>query len=288
MGSLGGLAFVVLFVIGSLVDLHGPDGDEPPAKYAAFYGDSGHRDKINIGWILAGLGVFFFLWFVASLRETVRKATVASEGESMLAFLVTIGGTAYGAVTLVALGEAAGVRTMSDDTFQHQVFPGIIHANDDGVYIAHATGTAALAAMIFAFSITVLATRALPAGSAGSDLSRRSRPWSRSSSSPCSSGCSGSRSRPWCCSWQHAGDRQHAESHCRHRRPVCPPRKRAARGTRRQWESSRSPTSPCSPRLGKPRAAAIPRTRWIGHLDAARLRRRARMAHGRGERRRHR
>jgi hypothetical protein len=161
-GSLSGLAFVVLFVVGSALIFDGPNGDETPAKYVAFYGDSSHRDKINIGWLLAGLGVFFFLWFVASLRETVREATIASAGDSMLAFLVTIGGTAYGAVTLVALGEAAGVRTMSDDTFQHQVFPGIIHANDDGVYIAHATGTAALAAMIFAFSITVLATRVLP------------------------------------------------------------------------------------------------------------------------------
>jgi hypothetical protein len=161
-GSLGGLAFVVLLVIGSALIFDGPNGDEPPAKYIDFYGDSGHRDKINIGWILAGLGVFFFFWFVASLRETVRQATVASESDSMLAFLVTIGGTAYGAVTLVTIGEAAGVRTMSDDTFQHEVFPGIIHANSDGSYIAHATGTAALAAMILAFSITVLATRALP------------------------------------------------------------------------------------------------------------------------------
>ena len=161
-GSLGGLAFVVLFVVGNALIFDGPSGDDPPAKYIAFYGDSGHRDKIYIGWILAGLGVFLFLWFVASLRETVRTATADSGGDTMLAFLVTIGGTAYGAVTLTALGEAAGVRTMSDDTFRHHVFPGIIHAADDGVYIAHATGTAALAAMIFAFSITVLATRTLP------------------------------------------------------------------------------------------------------------------------------
>jgi len=160
-GSLGGLAFVVLFVIGSALIFDGPNGDESPAKYVAFYGDSGHRTKIDLGWLLAGLGVFFFLWFVASLRETVREAT-AGAGDGMLAFLVTIGGTAYGAVTLMALGEAVGVRTMSDDTFRHQVFPGVIHANDDGVYIAHATGTAALAAMILAFSLTVLATRALP------------------------------------------------------------------------------------------------------------------------------
>lgn len=161
-GALGGLAFVVLFVIGSALIFDGPNGNESPAKYAAFYGDGGHRDKINIGWILAGLGVFCFLWFVASLRETMRRATITAEGDNVLAFLVTVGGAAYGAVTLMALGEAAGVRTMSDDTFRHQVFPGILHANDDGVYIAHATGTAALAAMIFAFSITVIATRALP------------------------------------------------------------------------------------------------------------------------------
>ena len=83
-GPLGGLAFVVLFVIGSALIFDGPNGDESPAKYLDFYGDSGNRDKINIGWVLAGLGVFFFLWFVASLRETVRKATVASEGDSML------------------------------------------------------------------------------------------------------------------------------------------------------------------------------------------------------------
>jgi len=161
-GSLGGLAFVVLFVAGSVLIFDGPNGDEPPAKWIAFYGDGGNRDKINIGWILAGLGVFFFLWFVASLRDTVRRASATPQSDGMLAFLVTIGGTAYAAVTLATLGEAAGVRTMSDDTFQHEVFPGILHANSDGTYIAHATGTAALSAMIFAFSITVLATRALP------------------------------------------------------------------------------------------------------------------------------
>ena len=159
--SLGGLAFVVLFVVGSVLIFDGPNGDESPARYVDFYGDSGNRDKIDIGWILAGLGVFFFLWFVASLRETVRATTPASD-DGMLGFLITIGGAAYGAVTLVALGEAAGVRTMSDDTFRHEVFPGVIHANNDATYVAHATGTAALAAMIFAFSLTVLGTRVVP------------------------------------------------------------------------------------------------------------------------------
>ena len=160
-GALGGVAFVVLFVIGNALIFDGPNGDETPAKYVSFYGDSGNRDKIHFGWILAGLGLFCFLWFVAAVRETMRR-WLAEEADGMLGFVVTIGGSAYAAVTLVAIGDAHGVRTMSDDTFRHQVYPGILHANSDWTYVAHATGTAALAAMIFAFSITVLATGSLP------------------------------------------------------------------------------------------------------------------------------
>jgi hypothetical protein len=162
-GSLGGLVFVILFVIGSALIFDGPNGDESPAKFASFYGDGGHRDKIDLGWILAGLGLFFFLWFVASLRETFGEARFVDGGrDGMLGSLMAIGGTGYAAVTMMSIGLAAGVRTMSDDTFRHQVYPGIIHANSDGTYIAHATGTAALAAMILATALAVLATGVLP------------------------------------------------------------------------------------------------------------------------------
>jgi len=55
--------FVVLFVVGAILVFDGPSGDETPAKYISFYGSSSHRDKIDIGWLLMGLGLFFFLWF---------------------------------------------------------------------------------------------------------------------------------------------------------------------------------------------------------------------------------
>jgi len=51
---------------------------------------------------------------------------------------------------------------MSDDTYHHQVYSGVIHAFNDATYIMHATGTAALAVMIFAFSLTILNSRVLP------------------------------------------------------------------------------------------------------------------------------
>jgi hypothetical protein len=45
---------------------------------------------------------------------------------------------------------------MSDDTFQHRVFPELIHAADDAGYVMHATGAAALGAMIIAVSLAFM------------------------------------------------------------------------------------------------------------------------------------
>jgi len=142
--SLGGILYVVLFVIGTILLFSGsPNGDASPAKVIAYYSDSGHRDRIDIGWLVSGLGVFFFLWFLSSLRRMVRR----HEGEDgFLTALTTIGGVVYGSLALVALGLNAGVRTMSDDTYHHQVFPGLIHA----------TGGAGASAMIIAASLAAM------------------------------------------------------------------------------------------------------------------------------------
>ena len=158
--ALGGLLFVALWVIGVVLVFSGqPDSSDPPAKFIAYFGDSGHRDRIEVGWLVAGIGLFFFLWFLVALREAVRSA----EGqETFLSTLVTIGGGVYAAVAFAALGLEVGVKTMSDDTYQHQVYPGILHAADDAGYVMHATGTAALSVMIVAVTIGLTASRAIP------------------------------------------------------------------------------------------------------------------------------
>jgi hypothetical protein len=153
-GALGGIAYVVLFIVGTILLYGGaPDSDSSPAKIIAYYSDSGHRDKISIGWIVAGLGVFFFLWFLGALRQAVRRW----EGEDgYLTALSTIGGGVYAALAFAALALNMGIRTMSDDTYQHTVYPGIIHAADDASYILHATGGAGAAAMIIAASLAAM------------------------------------------------------------------------------------------------------------------------------------
>ncbi len=148
--ALGGVAFVVLFVIGNLLIFGGGQaGDDPPAKVAAYFGDSGHRDRINTGWVLAGLGIFCFVWFVAALREAVRRR----RGDGMLATLVLLGGGIYAATAFAAVSLDSGIRTMSDDTYRHTVYPELIHAADDGSYVMHAAGGAGLAVLIAAASL---------------------------------------------------------------------------------------------------------------------------------------
>ena len=68
--ALGGVAYVVLFILGVIVSDSGqPDFDAPPAEVIKYWSDSGNRDQAALGWGLIVLGVFFFLWFLGALRR---------------------------------------------------------------------------------------------------------------------------------------------------------------------------------------------------------------------------
>ena len=159
--ALAGVAYVVLFVIGVILTFgNSPDSSSAPAKIIAYYSDSGHRDRMNIGWALGALGVFFFLWFLSALRQGVRRLE-ADDG--FLTGLTTIGGVVYATLSLAALAVDAGIRTMSDDTFHHTVYPGLIHAAADVSGVLHASGGAGVGAMIIAASLAGLRARVVPA-----------------------------------------------------------------------------------------------------------------------------
>jgi hypothetical protein len=147
--ALSGAVYVLLFVVGTIVLFSGaPSGDDPPSKFIAWYRDSGHRDRVNLGWILIGLSIFFLFWFIAALRRAVS----AGDRDGLLTSIVGIGGTVYAALALVAVAINQAIRTMSDDTYRHQVFPDLIHAADDVGWVVHASGAAGLSVMIIAAS----------------------------------------------------------------------------------------------------------------------------------------
>jgi hypothetical protein len=160
--SLGGVAFAVLAVIGAIFLYDGPQGSSP-AKMAAWYGSGSNRTHINIGWLLVGLGLLCLIWFVAGVRERVAVAEQAfAPGGSFLTGLVTIGGTAFVAAGVCQIGIASGIKTMSDDTFHHQVYSGLIHAAGDASYVILAGSGIAMATLIFAVALATFSFGLLP------------------------------------------------------------------------------------------------------------------------------
>ncbi|HJQ73377.1 MAG TPA: hypothetical protein VJ814_00710 [Gaiellaceae bacterium] len=160
--SLGGLVFVVLAIVGALLLFDGPNGSSP-TKMAAWYGSSSNRAHINIGWILTGLGLFALIWFVAALRERVRASEEAApEQGTFLSTIVLTGGTVYVAVAMAGVALTDGIKTMSDDTYHHQVYSGVIHAANDATYLMVTTGGAALATLVFATAAAIRRFGILP------------------------------------------------------------------------------------------------------------------------------
>jgi hypothetical protein len=157
--ALGGVLYAVLFVVGTILKFSGaPAGDAAPSKVISWYSDSGHRNQLHVGWVLVGLGLFFFLWFLVALRQALIRLV----GEGFLPTLATVGGAVYAALALAADAVDDGIRTMSDDTYHHQVYPPLIHAANDAGYVLHSTGGAGIGTMMIAASLAVLQARALP------------------------------------------------------------------------------------------------------------------------------
>jgi hypothetical protein len=78
LAALGGVVFVVLFLIGLLAPGSPPTVDDSGAEVVEFFTDS--RGAILFGTWLIGLGVIALLWFAASLVTAMREA-----GEARLA-----------------------------------------------------------------------------------------------------------------------------------------------------------------------------------------------------------
>jgi hypothetical protein len=130
---------------------------------AAWYSSSGHRAHINLGWVLVGLALLCLIWFVADVRERVAVAEQRSEpGRSFLTTLVTIGGAVFIAAGVCQIGIADGIKTMSDDTYHHQVYSGLIHAAGDASYIILAGSGVAMASLIFAVALATFSFGLLP------------------------------------------------------------------------------------------------------------------------------
>jgi len=79
-GAASGIAFLALFLVGFLVFVvpNSPNADASAQDWANYYTD--HRDRIQVGTLVVGVGLFFFVWFLGSLRSAIAAAEGARGG----------------------------------------------------------------------------------------------------------------------------------------------------------------------------------------------------------------
>ena len=156
--GFGAIVYVALFIVGTILIGDGPGVDASPAEFVTYYGDGDNRTKAGVGWLLGMFGVFFFLVFLAGLKQVVRRL----DGDSFLATLVGAGGAVYAALTVTAFTVAAALKTQADESFEHRVYPELVSLADPLWYLLHSAGGIGAAAMMIGASAAALRARALP------------------------------------------------------------------------------------------------------------------------------
>src|ERR1700730_2557236 len=107
-GAAGGIISVVLLIVGfGLFSSGAPSFDASAQTWADYFAD--HATRIQIGITIVGVGLFFFLWFLGSLRAALATAEA---GTGRLASIAFGGGILSAAFLLLGLtaGAAAAFR----------------------------------------------------------------------------------------------------------------------------------------------------------------------------------
>lgn len=157
-GAAGGIVSVILLFVGfGLFTSGAPGFDASGQDWATFFGD--HATRIQIGITIIAVAIFFFIWFLGS----VRSAIAAAEGGSGRLASIAYGGGLLSAGLLVvglAGGAAAAFRP-------EEIDPNLTRAlNDFGVVIG-GPAASALTAFFAATAIAGYRHGALPAPIAG-------------------------------------------------------------------------------------------------------------------------
>jgi hypothetical protein len=157
-GAATGVIAVVLILVGFNMFGSGiPDTDASGQAWSTFFTD--HQSRIQLGLTIVSVGLFFFIWFLGSLRSAI---SAAEGGEGRLAS-IAYGGGLIGVVALligVAGGEASAFRP-------DQLDPNLTRALNDFGTVAGAPGAAGFTALFAATAIAGYRLGALPAPIAG-------------------------------------------------------------------------------------------------------------------------
>jgi hypothetical protein len=158
-GAASGMVFVVLFVVGFLgfVVPDAPDADAAGESWASFFGD--HQNRIQLGIFLVGLGLFFYIWFLGSLRSALAAAEGGTRRLSSIAYG---GGLVSAAFFLIPLTATAAAAYRPDE-----IDPNLTRALNDIAFVSGAPAAAAFTALFAATAIVGYRYRPVPPWVAG-------------------------------------------------------------------------------------------------------------------------
>jgi hypothetical protein len=158
-GAASGIVFLVLFVVGfvGFVVPSSPNADASGQEWASFFTD--HQNRIQFGILLVGIGLFFFIWFLGSLRSAIAAA---EGGTGRLATIAFGGGLVTAAFFLIAI-----TATATADYRPQEVDPNLTRALNDVAFVVGAPAAAGVTALFAATAIAGYRFGALPTQAAG-------------------------------------------------------------------------------------------------------------------------
>jgi hypothetical protein len=107
---IGGIIFVVLMVVGSMLVGDVPDPDAPEQEIATYLGNNADHMRNIAGAYLWVVGALAFIWFLTRLRNDLRRA---EGGTGALTNVVFGSGVAFAAVWMVSATMFASVAYAS-------------------------------------------------------------------------------------------------------------------------------------------------------------------------------
>lgn len=154
------VTYVALFVAAYLLTAKGPCGTgcfarTTDERVVAFYEDSGNRWRVGIAYLLLGVALAAFLWFLARLHAAV---TEIDGGRDMLARLVLLGGGVYAALEAAGIAAYAAVATgpgLVTDEEHYRVDAAVVRAAGDVSWMLRSLGTVAAATLALAAALAV-------------------------------------------------------------------------------------------------------------------------------------
>jgi hypothetical protein len=157
-GAVAGIVFAILIVVGfGILIPKPPDTDASAATFASYYVD--HQNAIRAGLTVVGIGIFFYLWFLGSLRSTLAAAEGGTGRLASVAYGAGLVGAVFFIVGLTA-GETAAFRP-------DQVDPGITRAFSDFFIVLGAPAATSFAAFFAAIALVGFRHAAFPGWAAG-------------------------------------------------------------------------------------------------------------------------